>query len=59
MPFEKYGKFDEIQFNNKTVTKDRSMLQQEKNLKHFMLSERSQTQKNTYCMVPFIQNFSP
>ena len=22
MPFEKYGKFDEIQFNNKKVTKD-------------------------------------
>lgn len=59
MPFEKYGKFDKMQFNNKKVTKDRYMLQQEKNLKHFMLSERSQTQKNTYCMVPFIQNFSP
>ena len=26
------------------------------NLKNIMLSERTQTQKVTYCMVPFIRN---
>jgi len=29
------------------------------NLKNIMFRERSQMQKNTYCMVPFTQNYSP